>query len=92
MANEMVRTHIIIPKDLVSDVDRLVGARHRSEFITDAVAEKLARARLRQAAHKLGGSLVDKDIPGWESTESAADWVRSLRRESETQRHQPNMS
>ncbi len=83
MSNEMMRAHIVIPKDLVADVDHLVGARHRSEFITEAVAEKLARERLRRAAHKLGGSLADKHIPGWESTESAADWVRFLRRESD---------
>jgi len=89
MPKEMMRTHIIIPKDLVADVDRLVGARHRSAFVAEAVAEKVARERLREAAHRLGGSLADKDIPGWESTESAAEWVRALRRESEERRRQP---
>lgn len=83
MPKEMMRAHIVIPKDLVADVDRMVGSRHRSEFVADAVAEKLARERLRRAARRLGGSLADKDIPGWESTEAAADWVRSLRRESD---------
>jgi len=82
MSTKMVRTHIIMPEDLVADVDRLVGPRHRSEFVANAVEEKLSRERLRRAAMKLGGSLADKNIPGWESTESAAEWVRSLRRES----------
>lgn len=38
---------------------------------------------LLRAARKLGGSLAERDIPGWESTETAAEWVRSLRRESD---------
>jgi predicted transcriptional regulator len=92
MSTEMIRTHIVISRDIVDEVDRLVGTRHRSAFVSEAVAEKLARERLRRAARKLGGSLADKDIPGWESTESAAKWVRSLRRESDDRRHQSDQS
>ncbi|MGA7672605.1 MAG: ribbon-helix-helix domain-containing protein [Nitrolancea sp.] len=81
MTNERVRIRITMSKALIADVDRLVGLRHRSEFVTDAVRQKLSRERLRRAALELGGSLADKHIPGWESTESAAEWVRSLRQE-----------
>lgn len=83
MSKQTVRTHIVLPKELVEDVDRVVGLRHRSEFVAEAVAEKLSRERLRRAAHRLGGTLANKDIPGWESTASAVEWVRTLRRESE---------
>ncbi len=88
MSHEMIRTHVVIPKDLLEEVDKLVGSRRRSEFLTAAVAEKVARLKLRQAAHKLGGSLEHTDIPGWETSESSADWVRNLRRESEERRQQ----
>jgi acetylglutamate kinase len=53
-----------------------------SDEVAGSTAEKLKRERLRRAAHKLGGSLADKDIPGWESTESTIEWVRALRRGS----------
>ncbi len=83
MSNEMIRIRVVMPKDIINEVDRLVGPRHRRELVTDAVEEKLSRERLRRAAFRLGGSLADKNIPGWESTESAAQWVRSLRRGSD---------
>ena len=38
------------------------------------------RARLGRAARKVVGSLARVDIPGWESSESAAEWVRASRR------------
>lgn len=88
MSHEMTRTHVVIPRDLLEEVDKLVGPRHRSEFLTEAVAEKVARLKLRRAARKLGGSLEHTDIPGWETSESAAEWVRSLRREGEERRLQ----
>ena len=83
MSSETVRAHIVLSKELVSEVDRLVGPRKRSEFIAEAVAEKLAHERLLQAAHKVAGSLANVDIPGWETQESAVEWVRALRRESD---------
>jgi len=83
MGTETVRTHIVIPKDMVEEVDRLVGPRRRSEFIAEAVKEKLAHERLLQAALRIGGSLADVDTPGWETPESTVAWVRALRREND---------
>ncbi len=83
MSDGMARIRILMPKEFVDEIDRFVGPRHRSEFVSDAVEEKVSRERLCRAALRLGGSLADKDIPGWESTESAAGWVNSLRRESD---------
>jgi hypothetical protein len=61
-------------------VDQLVGQRGRSRFFAEAVEEKLVRVRLLQAVRKVAGSLEVVDIPGWESAETAAEWVRALRR------------
>jgi predicted transcriptional regulator len=83
MSSETVRAHIVISKELVEEVDRLVGPRRRSEFIAEAVAEKLAHERLLQAALKVGGSLANVDIPGWETPESTIEWVRALRKEND---------
>ncbi len=80
MSKEAMRTHVIIPKELVDSIDELVGTRNRSRFFTEAVEEKLSRVRLVNAARKLKGSLAEADIPGWERSESAAEWVRSSRR------------
>ena len=79
MAKVVMRTHVVVPKELVESVDELVGSRARSRFFTEAVQEKLARAKLAQVARTVVGSLADVDIPGWETRESAAQWVHTSR-------------
>lgn len=74
-----MRTHVILRDDLVEEVDERVGKRKRSEFINEAVEEKLRSLRLYEAALEAGGSLRDVDIPGWETRESAIEWVHKMR-------------
>lgn len=83
MSREAMRTHIVVPKDLVASVDELVGRRSRSKFFTDAAEEKLARVRLARAAKQAAGSLANTTIPGWETSETAVEWVRASRRAEE---------
>ncbi len=47
MSLELIRTHVMIPIDLLEEVDTLVGPRRRSAFLTAAAAEKVARLKLR---------------------------------------------
>ncbi|HLI50894.1 MAG TPA: ribbon-helix-helix domain-containing protein [Thermomicrobiaceae bacterium] len=82
--------HIVMPKVVVAEIDRLVGTRHRSEFVTDAVEEKLRRERLKKVAHEFAGSLANGGIPEWDTAESAAEWVRSLRREADRSVGEPD--
>jgi hypothetical protein len=79
MNGATVRVQLAVPRDLVAAVDRLVGRSHRSAFIAEAVAEKLARLRLAAAAEQAAGSLASVDVPGWESPEAASAWVRASR-------------
>lgn len=78
-----MRTHIIIPDTLIKEVDKLVGPRERSAFFVEAVSREVRQRRLLIAAKKAAGSLKDEDIPGWESSKSAAEWVHNLRRDSD---------
>ena len=75
-----VRVHLTLPEDIVEAVDGLVGTGGRSQFIADAVELELRRRRLSAALEEMNGSLADVVIPGWETRESAAAWVRALRR------------
>jgi metal-responsive CopG/Arc/MetJ family transcriptional regulator len=79
----MMRAHVIVPDDLIAEVDKVVGPRKRSEFFVEAVRENLRRDRLMAAADPAAGSLVGVDRPGWETSESAAEWVRQQRREAD---------
>ena len=72
-------TLVTLRDDLVEEVDQRVGKRRRSEFINEAVEERLKHLRLIEFAREASGSLKDVDIPGWETRESALEWVRKMR-------------
>lgn len=74
-----MRTHVSLRDDLAKEVDERVGKRRRSEFINEAVEERLKRLRLAEAIEAVGGSLKDVDIPGWETEESTLEWIRAMR-------------
>ena len=75
-----MRMHVNMPERLVEEVDALVGTRRRSQFVAEAVAEKVMQLKLLRSAEAAIGSLKHMDTPGWETNESTAAWVRSLRR------------
>lgn len=74
------RIHVTMPAELLDAVDALVEPKHRSQFIAETIAAELKRRRLSAALAEMDGALADVDIPGWETRESAAEWVRALRR------------
>ena len=81
MSSETIRTHVIIPKELLDSIDRLVGRRARSRFLAEAAEEKVRRIRLAKSARRVAGSLAGKDTPPeWETSEGAARWVHESRR------------
>src|SRR5664279_4450126 len=56
MPHTLTRTHLIAPRELIEEVDRLVGPRKRSEFFTEALNEKLTREKLLRATrHAMNG-------------------------------------
>lgn len=80
------RVHVVMPEELIEAVDALVGQRRRSQFIAETVAAELRRRRLAAALAEMDGALADFDIPGWETPEAAAAWVRALRDGAEATR------
>jgi len=73
------RTHIVIPHQLVAEIDILVGKRRRSTFLAQAAEKELMRLRQIKALEAAAGSWKGKDHP--ELKQGAAKWVRKLRRE-----------
>ena len=74
-----MRTHVVLPDELVEGVDALVGARGRSRFIAEATAEKLRKDRLVKAIREGAGILDPKKHPHWSTPEKTAEWLRELR-------------
>lgn len=74
------RAHVLLPDDLVKEIDALVGPRGRSAFLVETARNEVRRQKLLK--------VLENDEPIWKddnrtgSTESA-EWVRNLRHESE---------
>jgi hypothetical protein len=75
------RAHILLPHDLVCEIDALVGPRGRSAFLVETAREAVRRRKLLR--------FLETDVPVWkegdhpELEKGSAAWVRKLRRENE---------
>ena len=75
------RTHIVIPQQLVAEIDTVVGKRGRSAFLAQAAEKEIMRLRQLKALKAAAGSWKDQDHP--ELKQGAAKWVDQLRRQDE---------
>ena len=78
-----MRTHVILPEDLVKAVDKEAGKGKRSRFIEEAIREKLRKDTLLSALKETAGALSAEDHPHWDTPEKVAAWVRESRRQSD---------
>jgi Arc/MetJ-type ribon-helix-helix transcriptional regulator len=76
-----VRTHVVLPAELVRQIDDLVGKRKRSAFIEDAAEDRVKREQLRKALEATAGALKGKLPPEWEAPGGAAAWVHRNRQQ-----------
>jgi len=77
-----MRAHVVLPEDLVAELDELVGPRGRSEYIVEALREKMRREQLRDALVATAGILADEDIPEWATPELTSAWIERGRRDN----------
>lgn len=81
MSTSRKRTHVVIPEELVKQIDAVVGNRQRSSFIAQAAERELLRLRQHEALVATAGAWKDRDHP--ELNAGTAEWVRKMRQESE---------
>ena len=84
-----MRAHVVLPDDLVEEIDRLVGKRRRSAFIAEATRDRVRREGLLLALKETAGILKAEDYPEWATPAKVARWVRKIRRESERAHARP---
>jgi hypothetical protein len=78
------RAHILLPQDLVNEIDSIVGPRGRSAFLVETAREAVRRRKLLRFLESDSPAWNDADHP--ELAQGAAAWVRELRQEGETKR------
>jgi hypothetical protein len=72
-----MRVHITLRDELVRELDRRIGARRRSAYISRAVERALDDDRRWELLESAVGSISDR---GHEWDESVGRWVREQRR------------
>ncbi len=77
-----VRTNLLLPKELVDEVDKFAGERGRSRYVAEALRAKLKRDRLQDAIARTAGVLKAEDYPEWSTSEKVIEWVRARRAET----------
>jgi Arc/MetJ-type ribon-helix-helix transcriptional regulator len=73
------RAHVVLPEKLLMEIDARVGQRKRSEFIQEAIEEKLKYLGRVEAYSRFAGSIADGEVPEWDTRESTEAWLRELR-------------
>jgi hypothetical protein len=75
------RAHIVLPGDLIAEIDSAVGPRGRSAFLVETARAELRRRKLL--------AFLRSDCPAWQSEShpelaaGTAAWVKGIRSESE---------
>lgn len=81
--NVKTRAHVIIEKDILREIDRLVGKKKRGSFISEAAKKELQRLNQISLLRKLKGIWKDEDHPDMMEQGGTEAWVRKQRAEDE---------
>jgi hypothetical protein len=69
----------MIPKDLLADIDELIGPQDRNSFLVEVLQKEVNRRRLLQFLSSPEPLLKDEDYP--EFREGSENFVRGLRQQ-----------
>ena len=75
------RAHVLLPQELVVEIDAVVGPRKRSAFLVETARAEIRRRTLLQFLESDEPVWKDKDHP--EFAKGSAAWVRKLRQEGQ---------
>ena len=75
------RAHILVPGDLLEEIDALVGPRGRSAFFLETARQEVRRRKLLRFLESQQPTWREKDHP--ELGGESAAWVKEMRKQSE---------
>ncbi len=73
------KAHLVIPREILEEVDQVAGKRRRSIFIAQAALEKLEKERFLKALEETKGVWSDKNHPELRSGRDMEKYVREKR-------------
>ena len=81
------RAHVILPEDLLAEVDRLVGQRGRSAFLTGVVQREIQHRKLLAALREAKGCWKTQGHP--ELKDGSEAFIEPLRAENDVRLNRP---
>ena|SRR5437762_1188773 len=77
------RTHVVLPDELIKQIDALVGKRGRSAFLAEVAQREILRRKQLEILEKFASrpGYSDEDYPEW--ADGSAEWVHKRRQEDQ---------
>jgi len=75
-----MRANVVLPDDLIAEIDKLAGSRGRSAFLAEAARDRIRRAKFDVALKKSAGIL--KDDPRFSTRAKIRKYIRDYRRKN----------
>ena len=77
----LVRVHVMLPREVVDEIDSALENESRSQYVLKAIESQLSHDRQREALEALRAAEPPTDTPPeWATPEGSALWVHNLRR------------
>ncbi len=76
------RAHVLLPEDLLKEIDAIVGPRGRSAFLVETARNEVRRQKLLQFLESSDPAWREKDHP--ELGGHSSTWVSKLRQHGES--------
>jgi hypothetical protein len=73
------KAHLVIPQEILDEVDRVAGKRKRSLFIAQATKEKLDRERFIKTLQETSGTWINDRHPDLRSPGDMETYIRKAR-------------
>lgn len=75
-----MRTNVILPEEIIKEIDKIAGERKRSAFLVEAAKEKLTREKFKKVSKKVFG--IFKDYLEFSSGTKVRSYIRKFRKEN----------
>jgi len=79
-----VKAHLVIPEELLAEIDRFAGKRKRSLFIVEAAREKIEKERFKDILEATSGAWSDNKHPELRTAGQMEHYVKEKRRQYRT--------
>jgi metal-responsive CopG/Arc/MetJ family transcriptional regulator len=73
------KAHLVLPREILEEVDQIAGKRKRSLFIAEATREKLQRERFLRTLEETQGAWSDKNHPDLKTARDLEQYVSDKR-------------